>query len=210
MKNILLFVFAMLSVSLVSTTVFAQYGWYNVPFDWRNTMALILGMDPAKIPSDWLGIPNVIYFIIFPYIAIVTVLYGVFSEIRIFRSSTVKTILAIVIAGMSLPTGALISTVYWMYTIGAWVAVFGFGLVFILGAILWGVGRIYGLGSSVKDISKEIGAYNKQLAALDADYAAGRKKTEDYLKERGAIAVEKRKLLARLGVIEEVGGTEAK
>jgi len=210
MRKSVLFVFLTVFFLQISATVLAQVGSFS-GFDLAKTIGFVVG-DPniQQTHPEWLQFPNVIYYLIFPFIAIVTVLYGVFSEIRIFRSSAVKGTLAVVIAGMSLPTGAMITTVYYLYTAGAWISIVMFGILFIVGAALWGAGRLVGLGMNMSDINKEIGALNKELAELDRKFAAGEMKQEDYLKQRMPLAKRKRQALARLGTIEEVGGTETK
>jgi len=200
MRTSLLFfltTFLLLSSNIVSAQIGNLGG-----FDLQNTAKLILGYDVN--PKD-LAFPNFIYFIVFPFIAIVTVLYGVMTEIRIFRSTTVKTILSITMAGMTLPTGIMLTTVYYLYSIGAWVAVAGFGVVFILGTILWGVGRVGGLAYNISDTKREISTINQQLKQLDQSLKDGKIKQEDYLDQQSKLRIKKRRMIQSLGLVEELG-----
>lgn len=163
MRKSELLVFSLLLLNFVSATTLAQTGPW-VPFDLKGTISFILG-NP-NVPSDWLVLPNLVYYIIFPFIAIVSVLYGIFSEIRIFKSTNVKFILAFVMAGMSLPTGLMISTVYFLYTLGTWIAVIAFGFLFIFGTILWAIGRGSGLKRELFDLQSELGKLKKNLTGL--------------------------------------------
>lgn len=182
MKKLGILILTALVFSFLPQAIFAQIG-PNVPFDLKSMLSFVLGN--SNIPSDWLLLPNVVYFVVFPFIAIVAVIYGILSEIRIFRSANVKGVLAFVMAGMSLPTGAMITTVYYLYTFGAWVAVVTFGVLFVFGTLLWGYGRGSQLKNELYDLQTEMGRLKEESMHIDREYAEGRIKTEaEYIQRK--------------------------
>lgn len=208
MHRISALIFLITAFSLISTSVLAQLPGSLGPFsfgDVKGLAKLIMGHD---VDPNWLQFPNFIYFIVFPFVAIVTVIYGILTDIRIFRSQNVRTILSIVIAAMALPSGALLYTVYALYTAGAWVAVVAFGLVFIFGTILWGVGRGTALVSNIRAINDEIKTTNEKMKQLTADYENNTINQDQYLEKLAPLQARKRKLLSKVGTIEEVGPGE--
>jgi hypothetical protein len=205
MRKSVLFIFSILFFLQISTTVLAQIGSLS-GFDLPKTIGFIVG-DPniQQNHPEWLTIPNVVYYLIFPFIAIVAVIYGILTEIRIFRSTNVKFVLAIVMAGMSLPTGAMITTVYVLYTIGAWFAVVAFGLLFIVGTILWAIGRGGQLKNELYDIGNKMSELKRRSLTLDQQFANGKMSQDKYLRDKAKLMAEYRILARKQGLMQEVG-----
>ena len=92
---------------------------------------------------DMLKSPNGIYFLFFPYLATVAIIFGLFMEIGIFRHihGSRKEIIYFIIAGtwamFLIPTGILGSVVVFFYGWGATLAIFLFVLAFIVGSVFW-------------------------------------------------------------------------
>ena len=205
MRKTKLFVFSILFFLQISTSVLAQIGSLS-GFDLPKTIGFIVG-DPniQQNHPEWLTIPNVIYYLIFPFIAIVAVIYGILTEIRIFHSANVKGILAFVMAGMSLPTGAMITTVYVLYTAGAWVAVVAFGVLFMLGTIFWALGRGSQLKNELYDIGNKMSELKRRSLILDLQFAKGQMSQDKYLRDKAKLMAEHRILARKQGLIQEVG-----
>jgi len=204
MRKSELFIFSILFFLQISTTVLAQVGSLT-GFDLPKTIGFIVG-DPniQQNHPEWLTIPNVVYYLIFPFIAIVAVIYGILTEIRIFRSANVKFTLAFVMAGMSLPTGAMITTVYVLYTAGAWVAVVAFGCLFLLGTFFWAIGRGAQLKNELYDIGNKMSEIKRKSLALDQQLGKGMSQ-DKYLRDKAKLMAEYRKLARQQGLLQEVG-----
>jgi len=189
MRNFGLLVFLTVFLSLISTAVFAQttpqYG------DISGMVKFILG-NP-NVPADWLVLPNIIYFIVFPFIAIVAVLYGILTEVRIFRGTNVKFILSFVMAGMALPSGILVSAVYWLYLIDTTLAIFAFAALFFVGTIFWALGRGSQLKTELYDLQTELGRLKEESMKLDREYAESKTMTEKEYLEKKAVVIAKYK-----------------
>jgi len=105
----------------------------------RTVLVFIFGdcsIDKTScIPESWMTWSGFMQFIIFPFIAVFVVMYGILSEIRIFHEVKVKAILALVMAlvsgswALSWMRGALI--------INSWVGTVGFAVVMFIGILLW-------------------------------------------------------------------------
>jgi len=204
MKKLGIFILTALVFSILPQAIFAQIG-PAVPFDLNSMLSFVLGANIAQTHPEWLVLPNVIYYLVFPFVAIVAVIYGILSEIRIFRSANVKGVLAFVMAGMSLPTGAMITTVYYLYTFGAWVAVVTFGILFIFGTLLWGVGRGSQLKRELYDLQSDMGRLKERSAQLDMEYSKGNINEGNYIDQKNKLAAEYRMLLHKQGVMGEMG-----
>jgi len=211
MKKFELFIFSILFFLQISTTVLAQVGSLT-GFDLPKTIGFIVG-DPniQQNHPEWLTIPNVIYYLIFPFIAIVAVIYGILTEIRIFRSANVKFILAFVMAGMSLPTGAMITTVYLLYTAGAWVAVVAFGVLFFIGTILWALGKGHGLITELGTLDAEMrewrqNALNIQKKWAEGGYGSGPDAEAKYMADLDKATAHYKEIARRKSVYAESAG----
>jgi len=156
-----------LSSMLVLPDVQAQFD-FNNPQSLRPWVSLIVGNN--QFPDSWLIFPNVIYYLMLPFIAIVAVVYGIISDLRIFKYSRwVRGVLAVAMAGMTLPSGVLIQAVYSLYSIDAALAALAFGVVFFLGVILWAVGtfsrNLFGTVGEIQTAKRT----NSMISELDRD-----------------------------------------
>ena len=100
----------------------------------RAVVVLIFGED---FPSYWTTYSGFMQFIVLPFVAVFAVIYGIFSEIRIFRQKSVKLALSLV---MALVGGYL--TLNIMRTFLIVNGVFGvmvFGMMMLIGIILLGL-----------------------------------------------------------------------
>jgi len=102
--------------------------------------ALAQFMFPG-LPPEWLRVPQVFWYVILPFITVFTVVYGLMKELRIFRHVTNKiyVVLAFCFSMLLLPSGVLTYIVVNLYAFGAAFAAITFGVVFMLGVVLWGL-----------------------------------------------------------------------
>lgn len=159
------------------------------------------------VPTEWLVVPDILYKIFIPYIVATTVIYGFLIELGLFRhtSDRVNIILALSMAFLLLPSGLLTYIVSVFYAGGAFIALMGFGILFIFGVFLWSKGtrwRLeseYSIGGQIDKIEERIEKYKIERSALNnkgaINLSSKEKKRLDWLNR--AIA-EEEKLLARM------------
>lgn len=163
-----------LSSIVLSTAVLAQ----NYPAEFWNPQALAQFLFPG-MSSDWLALPNVLYYVVVPFFTAFVVIYGILKELRIFRQSTkVNYAVAFAFAFLLLPSGILTWVVSVFYAAGAFIGLMGFGILFIVGVAFWVWGRgrglyyetgieaekIRGHRLDLKDINDEMERKKKELA----------------------------------------------
>jgi len=163
-----------LSISVLSAvSVFAQdsmnFDLQNYLGDWFNVESLVKFIFP-NFPDEWLRVPQVIWYVIVPFITAFTVLYGLLIELRIFRNMPkVNTMLAFCMAFLLLPSGMLTWIVTIFYAGGAFIGVMGFIFVFIAGVFIWGYGtswRFWGTYGSARGIARDVHGINRQISDI--------------------------------------------
>jgi len=222
MQNKLLFLLmAIVTFStLLSQSAFAQLvGGYPSSTTLRPWVELIVGN--TSFPDSWLAFPNIIYYLILPFVAIVAVVYGIISDLRIFRRTRwVRGVIAVAMAGMTLPSGWLISAVLALYSFDAAFAAIAFGVVFFIGVIMWAVGTTVGMGlrtvseyqvakartSSLGDLSKEIRDLEGELAQLTDEIGHARPGEDTGPKEKRAQEIRNKLIMlkSRRGTVADM------
>jgi hypothetical protein len=104
---------------------------------------ILQGLFGPDIPDWVMTYRGFVQYVVFPFIALFAVMYGILSEIRIFRTSGGHKA-QIIIALMTAFLGgwwALSTLRYWLI-VNAWLGTFFFGLLFFIGIIMWFYGRI--------------------------------------------------------------------
>jgi hypothetical protein len=139
MKRLLAVVFAFLLT--LPTTALAQTE-LDYLGEWWNPQALAKYVFPG-MDEEWLRVPEVFYYVIFPFFTAFVVIFAVLKELRIFRYRSDKLLAAIAFcfAFLLLPSGILTYIVNIFYAFGAFVGLAGFGLLFIVGTLFWVWGR---------------------------------------------------------------------
>jgi hypothetical protein len=211
MKKINLLIFSAIFFSLVSQTVFAQsnpfnlLGWQFGPSDLNSWLRLAIGNpSQAEVPDSSLRFPDFIYYIVFPFIAIVSLLYGLLSEIRLFQSQNVKLVLAISMAAISLPSGWLVVFVFGAFSFLSWWAVAVFVFVFFIGIAMWGFNRGVGMKNELIDSVTRMGQLKQKTLELDAQFAKNPKSVggiTGYLKKKADLASDYKKELEKYEVL---------
>ena len=184
-------------MTAVSHIVFAQFPNFNVNYfgDVQGLANLIMG---GPVDSNLLRLPNIFYFIIFPFISVVTIIYGIMSDIRIFRSQNIRIVLSLMMAAISLPSGGLLTLVVLFFTFGAWLAVGAFGVLFIIGIGLWFYGRTGEMKHRYYDMLNEINRLKNESGQLDLLYSQGKIKRPQYMKKKEDLILRYKDLEARI------------
>ncbi len=118
--------------------------------------------------EDWLRIPNVLYYVIFPFFTAFVVIYGILKELRIFRrgSNKLHGTIAFCFAFLLLPSGILTYIVNIFYAFGAFIGLIGFGILFIIGVILWVYGTSFRLYGNFGGMAKEVSSIRGDLTGI--------------------------------------------
>jgi cbb3-type cytochrome oxidase subunit 3 len=179
MKTIALLLFMVFVGScLLTQTAFAQYP-QGVVWD---PQALAQFLFPG-MSSEWLRLPDVLYYVILPFIAAFTVIYGFLKELRLFRfvANKVNIVLAFCMAFLLLPSGILTWIVTILYAGSAFIGMMAFGIVFLIGIILWAYGttsRLWNeyspnaLTGAIKDYNNRYLDMQKRLFQLESQFRA--------------------------------------
>ena len=198
MRNFGLLVFMVSFLFVLSPFVLAQTSFGPFSYaDYSSWLKIALG-NP-NLPQEWFSGINFIYYIIFPFIAIMTVIYGILTDVRIFRNDKTKWILSFSMAAMTLPTGWLMAFVYFVYTFAASLAVVVFAIVFVFGTVLWGIGKGYSFKGELVDTAKEINDIRRQRKELRGRYIRGDITEEKWREQDAKMAAIQRNLQEREG-----------
>jgi len=102
---------------------------------------------------------KILQWLVFPFLALWMIIFGIMSEIRIFRrSQTTRIILTFLIAVMAAPTGALVWMVKALFALyGGFAFVVFIGMLF-LGTVLWAIAtaRIWDVGGGWEGAGKRM------------------------------------------------------
>lgn len=162
MKRLLIIVFALLLTS--PTLVLAQEDYLESLWD---PQALAQWTFPG-MSEEWLRVPEVFYYVIFPFFTAMVVIYGILMELRIFRKGSNKLHVAIAFcfAFLLLPSGILTYIVNIFYAFGAFFGLMGFGLLFIVGVALWVYGTGFRMYGNFGGMAKEVSGMRGDLTAI--------------------------------------------
>jgi hypothetical protein len=156
------------------------------------------------IPDEWMTYGGFMQYIIFPFIAVFVVMYGILSEIKIFHNTSVKAVLSLVMAfvGGSWTLGfmrnALIANSVW--------GTFAWAVLMVVGIALWlfrGLAENYRLGfGTFKDAASVQRRYRERdMKITDLNTRI----TQDYARFSSATSVKEQKLWSdRLSADEEL------
>ncbi len=142
-----------------------------------DALATFLG-----IPSQWLGIPQVIYYVIVPFIVAFTVTYGILTELKIFRglsSNKVNIVLAFAMSFSLLPSGVLTLIVTYFYAANTFIGLIGFGVLFLFGTLMWVYGRARGIRHEVAYQGERVAQLRGKLRDVDKEIEQLQKKIID-------------------------------
>lgn len=179
LKTLSAALFLAISASLFIHSAFAQQN-----FDLQNYLGSGFNVDALAqflfpgLPPEWLRVPQVFWYVILPFIAVFTVIYGLFRELRIFRHAPnkVNIVLAFSMSMLLLPSGVLTYIVVNLYAFSAAFAAIVFGVVFMVGVVLWGIASSWGWwnevsaartqGKIINNMYKELRSRNNERIRL--------------------------------------------
>lgn len=152
----------LVALLVLPSIVLAQSPWGDaVDFDAVDLIKIFFG---PNIPDEFTESGyNILQWLIFPFLALWVIIFGIMSEIRIFRrGQNTRIVLSFLIAVIAAPTGGLVWMVKTLFALyGGFAFVIFIGLMF-LGTALWGVAT-WGLwggpglsGKSWKDAGKRM------------------------------------------------------
>jgi len=136
----------------------------------KRALSILFG---TNIPEEWTdNLYSVLQWIIFPFISLWVILFGILSEVNIFRSKPhLNYWLALLIALTAGPTGLLIGSVRRLFVAYGFMSFWGFAAILIIGTVLWIASFWYkwGLGGREgwKGAAKKWGKREQVLKSLD-------------------------------------------
>jgi hypothetical protein len=124
-----------------------------------------------NLPPEYLRIPEIIWYVIVPFIAVYAVIYGFLQELKLFRytSNKVNIVLAFAMTMLLLPSGVLTFIIVQLYSFGAAFAAIIFGIVFIVGVFMWMIAsgyRFWGTVNIERTYVKSINNLSKDVYRL--------------------------------------------
>jgi hypothetical protein len=161
--------FFLIFLILLPTTVFA------VEIAGYDPIKIIFGPD---VPEEWQEPYKFMQYLVFPFIALWVVLFGILSEIRIFRRREgINAIIAFLIAMIAGPTGGLVWLVRnSLIVLGAW-GFLVFAALLGVGITLWAASRLWAWGAPWTTKTMR----GKAMEAFEIERKAGR--LRDYYNE---------------------------
>jgi len=162
-------IFAIFSLLLISNTTFAAVG--DIPGTDINFIRVIFGRE---VPDDWLESQNILQFLLFPFIAVWIVMYGILEELSPFRNRpSLHGFLALVIAFMASSTGYLLGAVRYLYGFLGWFGAIGFGVILLfIGIPLYLYGKARGWKNQylgVADAAKKMVQNEEDVVQLEIE-----------------------------------------
>jgi hypothetical protein len=164
-----------------------------------NLPDLVCGIGTAiGFPEEWLNTKTFLWYSIIPILGIWLIIYGFLDRIRIFRSA-ISGVLAFLIAFSTVPLGIFVIIVATMFSImGVYSVILFFGL-FIIGTIMFSIGRYRGWkGIFLKSYDKAIDSQNRLLNQVEKDILNIQRKMERIQRNKRMGSREKANLIATI------------
>ena len=173
-----------LSIFLMFLLVLPAVASANIGFDttdlWSNAFGLLFGPDiPDYMIYDSNGVSPyaILQWLIFPFLALIAILYGILTEIKIFRNNNkINGAIAILIALIAGPTGGLVWLVRNVFVIFGYYSFLIFAIILFVGVGFWGVSRIRGFKNDYSqeydDLAKRLAVLRRRKSELEASNAS--------------------------------------
>lgn len=175
---LILILLPVFSVEVLAQNIAQNFPQFPFGTLWNpDALATFLG-----VPSDWLVIPKVIYYVIVPFIVAVTVTYGILTELRIFRSYSagkINLIISVAMAFLLLPSGILTIIVTYFYAANAFIGLMGFGILFLFGTVMWVYGRGRGMRHELAYAGERMGQLRGRQNHIEEEITKLRKEIID-------------------------------
>jgi hypothetical protein len=116
--------------------------------DW-NIFEIIFGSEVFSVfPDGQISTNNILQYLVFPFLAVWMVMYGIMVEIRIFRrKDSINAVLALLMALIASATGGLVMLTRGMFSLFGNMGMWGFGILMFFGIILWAGTRLLSWGA---------------------------------------------------------------
>jgi hypothetical protein len=128
MKRIVLTIFVVLFIPALVSAQNLFDNWYTY----------------LNVPTEFATFPNVLYFVFIPFLGTFTIIWGILTNLNIFRLNKVNIILSFLFALALLYSTILTTITFYLFNIGGVFGVIAFFILFFVGTILYSRGIIYG------------------------------------------------------------------
>ena len=94
------------------------------------------------VPSDYSTMPNLLYFVILPFLGTFAIIWGILTNLNIFKNYRVNVLLSLIFAFSLMYYGVLLAITHYLFTIGGIVGVVAFFVLFFVLSSLYTAKRI--------------------------------------------------------------------
>lgn len=167
---------------LLPSVALAQNGFGTLDVSGGVAAALNLFFGPgAEVYTD--EPTKILQYLIFPFIALWVVIYGILTNLKIFGYRTgFNALLSFLIAVIACPTGGLVLLVRYVFGAMGWWGFVGFAGLFFFGLAMWVIGDVIRFGRPISRYFSEAGRLEDQIYAIrqqiDQARAAGASTTK--------------------------------
>jgi len=121
-----------------------------------------------NIPAEFATFPNVLYFVFIPFLGTFTIIWGILTNLNIFRLNKVNIILSFLFALALLYSTILTTITFYLFHIGGVFGVIAFFILFFVGTILYSRGLIYGWRGFYGSFDRAISEQKKLKSVYEA------------------------------------------
>ena len=138
-----------------------------------------------NIPAEFATFPNVLYFVFIPFLGTFTIIWGILTNLNIFRLNKVNIILSSLFALALLYSTILTTITFYLFHIGGVFGVIAFFVLFFVGTILYSRGMIYGWRGFYGSFDRAISEQKKLKDVYRSRLNENRIQYYDALHQRG-------------------------
>ncbi len=159
---------------LLPSVVLAANGFGTLDVSGGVAAALNLFFGPgAEVYTD--EPTKILQYLIFPFIALWVVIYGILTNLKIFGyRRDFNALLSFLIAVIACPTGGLVLLVRYVFGAMGWWGFVGFAGLFFFGLVMWVIGDVIRLGSPISRHFSEAGRLEKDIYDIQEVIRAAR------------------------------------
>lgn len=139
------------------------------------------------IPSDYSTMPNLLYFVILPFLGTFAIIWGILTNVNIFKNYKVNVLLSLIFAFSLLYYGILLAITHYLFAFGGIFGVIAFFVLFFALSSLYTakkIGEDYGETRKIlKKYEKERQEKVKKIKEESKEKIKGKKKLAEELEE---------------------------
>jgi len=143
------------------------------------------------IPSDYSTMPNLLYFVILPFLGTFAIIWGILTNINIFKNYRVNILLSLIFAFSLLYYGVLLAITHYLFAIGGIFGVVSFFVLFFGLSSLYAAKRIGEDYTKTKKIYDDYGKVQKNRKNISGKL----KEIEDDIRKTSKKMDETRKII---------------